>query len=147
MKKPKKIPAVAAGRSACPIANTLDLIGDKWTLLVVRDLLFLGKRLYGEFMQSAEGIPSNILAERLKRLEAAGLLEKIPYQQNPLRHEYRLTSKGTDLFPILKEMIHWGNKYVPGTTVPPAGFLDNFAKKTTGARVKNPSPKRGSFPQ
>lgn len=139
MKKRKKIPAVASGRSTCPIANTLDLIGDKWTLLVVRDLLFLGKRLYGEFMQSAEGIPSNILAERLKRLEAAGLLEKIPYQQNPLRHEYRLTSKGADLFLILKEMIHWGNKYVPGTTVPPAGFLDNFAKQTA---VRQVTPKR-----
>ena len=137
MKKRKKTSTVTcSGRSTCPIANTLDLIGDKWTLLVVRDLLFLGKRLYGELIQSPEGVPSNILAERLKRLEAAGLLEKIPYQQNPVRHEYRLTPKGNDLFPILKEMIFWGNKYVQGTAVPPSGFIDSFEKKSAAGRKK-----------
>lgn len=137
MKKHKTISAITcSGRSACPIANTLDLIGDKWTLLVVRDLLFLGKRLYGELMQSPEGVPSNILAERLKRLENAGLLEKSPYQQNPVRHEYRLTPKGSDLFPVLKEIIRWGNKYVQGTTVPPSGFLDRFEKQITTGRKK-----------
>ena len=119
------------GRSACPIANTLELIGDKWTLLVVRDVLFLGKRLYSELMQAPEGFPSNILADRLKRLEAAGVLEKHSYQQNPLRYEYRLTSKGSDLFPLLKEMICWGNKYIQGTTVPPPGFLPHFEEQIT----------------
>ncbi len=138
MKKRKPISATAgSGRSTCPIANTLDLIGDKWTLLVVRDLLFLGKRLYGELMQSAENVPSNILAERLKRLENAGLLEKKPYQQNPLRHEYRLTPKGVDLFPVLKEIIRWGNTYIQGTTVPPAGFLDSFETPVTTERKKS----------
>jgi len=116
-------------RSDCPIANTLDLIGDKWTLLVVRDLLFLGKRLYGEVMQSPEGIPSNILADRLKRLEDAGLLERSPYQQNPVRYEYRLTPKGIELFPVLREMIRWGNKHIQGTTAPPSGFLENFERQ------------------
>lgn len=111
-------------RSTCPIANTLDLLGDKWTLLVVRDLLFLGKRLYGEIAQSPEGIPSNILADRLRRLEEAGVVDKKPYQHNPVRYEYRLTNKGTDLLPILKEMIRWANKHVPGTTRPPRGFFD-----------------------
>ena len=135
MKKRRAISAIkCSARSACPIANTLDLIGDKWTLLVVRDLLFLEKRLYGELMQSAEGMRSNILAERLKRLENAGLLKKSPYQQNPVRYEYRLTPKGADLFPILKEIIRWGNKYVDGTTVPPTGFLDSFEKQTTTRR-------------
>lgn len=124
------------GRSACPIANTLELIGDKWTLLVVRDVLFLGKRLYGELMQAPEGFPSNILADRLKRLEDAGVLEKHPYQQNPLRYEYRLTSKGSDLFPLLKEMINWGNKYIQGTTVPPPGFLQHFEEQTSSRRKK-----------
>ena len=137
MKKRKPVSAITCfRRSACPIANTLDLIGDKWTLLVVRDLLFVGKRLYGELMQSSEGIPSNILAERLKRLENAGLLEKSPYQQNPVRHEYRLTHKGADLFPILKEIIRWGNRYVEGTTVPPSGFLDSFEKQSAAGRKK-----------
>lgn len=144
MKKRKKTSHIIwFSRSACPVANTLDLIGDKWTLLVVRDLLFLGKRLYGELVQSPEGVPSNILADRLKRLEVAGLLEKSPYQKNPVRHEYRLTPKGTDLFPVLKEIIHWGNKYVPGTTVPPSGFLKSFEKKVTAGR-KNPGVKQVS---
>ncbi|SRR5712692_1710953 len=110
-------------RSTCPIANTLDLVGDKWTLLVVRDLLFLGKRLYGDLMQSPEGIPSNILADRLKRLEAAELVVKKPYQHNPVRYEYHLTPKGTDLLPVLQEVIRWGNKHVPGTYVPPPELL------------------------
>ena len=137
MKKRSKNSATdCPGRSTCPIANTLDLIGDKWTLLVVRDLLFLGKRLYGELMQAPEGIPSNILADRLKRLEDAGLLEKSPYQQNPVRHEYRLTPRGADMFPILKEMIRWGNKHVQGTTVPPSGFFESFEKQTTAGRKR-----------
>jgi len=122
----RKSPARPAslGRSVCPIANALDLIGDKWTLLVVRDLLFLGKRLYGELAQSAEGIPSNILADRLRRLEDAGLVSKTPYQDNPVRYEYRLTGKGTDLLPTLREMVAWSNKHIPGTAKPPPGFFD-----------------------
>lgn len=137
MKKHKLVSkAKHSGRSTCPIASTLDLIGDKWTLLVIRDLMFLEKRLYGELMQSPEGVQSNILAERLKRLEKAGLLKKNPYQQNPVRYEYRLTSKGSDLFPILKEIIRWGNQYIQGTTVPPSGFLDSFKKRTVTGQKK-----------
>ncbi len=118
-----------AGRSACPIANTLDLIGDKWTLVVIRDILFLGKRLYGELAQSEEKIPTNILAERLKRLENAGILEKVPYQQKPVRYEYRLTARGADLYPILKAIIGWGNKHIEDTNAPPPGFFDQFEKQ------------------
>lgn len=73
--------------------------------------------------------------ENFLRLDA-GLLKKSPYQQNPVRYEYRLTPKGADLFPILKEIIRWGNKYVDGTTVPPAGFLDGFGKQVTGRRKR-----------
>ncbi len=119
----KKRRLAALDRSTCPIANTLDLVGDKWTLLVIRDLMFMGKRLYGEFLLSPEGIPSNILADRLKRLEETGLVSKKPYQKNPIRHEYRLTPKGTDLFPVLREMIFWANKHIPGTVVPPPGLV------------------------
>ncbi len=111
-------------RSVCPVANALDLVGDKWTLLVVRDLMFLGKRRYGELAQSAEGIPSNILADRLKRLEELGLVSKKAYQQNPVRHEYHLTPMGGDLLPVLKEMIRWANKHIPGTARPPKGFFE-----------------------
>jgi DNA-binding HxlR family transcriptional regulator len=102
-------------RSPCPIASALDLIGDRWTLLVVRDLLLWGKRLYGEFAASPEGIPSNILADRLKRLQEAGLLEKTPYQDNPPRSAYRLTPKGRELKPVLAALAGWGTRHVAGT--------------------------------
>ena len=104
----------ADGRSPCPIACSLDLLGDKWTLLVVRDLL-LGKTTYSEFQKSPEGIPTNILAERLKRLQAAGIIGKSQYQERPVRYAYHLTAKGRDLQPVLLAMIDWGNKHIPGT--------------------------------
>jgi DNA-binding HxlR family transcriptional regulator len=96
------------------VACTLDLLGDKWTLLVVRDLL-LGKATYSEFQQSPERIPTNILAERLKRLQAAGIVVKERYQERPVRYRYLLTGKGRDLSPVLSAMIDWGNRYIPGT--------------------------------
>ena len=102
------------GRSSCPVACSLDLLGDKWTLLVVRDLL-LGKTTYTQFQKSPEGIPTNILAERLKRLQTAGIIEKSRYQERPVRYAYHLTEKGRDLRPVLSAMIDWGNKYIPGT--------------------------------
>ncbi|MFV1973457.1 MAG: winged helix-turn-helix transcriptional regulator [Thiohalobacterales bacterium] len=101
-------------RSPCPVSCSLDLLGDKWTLLVVRDLL-LGKKTYTEFLKSPEGIPTNLLAERLKRLQAAGIVDKSRYQERPVRHAYHLTEKGRDLRPVLLAMINWGNKYIPGT--------------------------------
>ena len=110
----KKIGNNKAARSPCPVACSLDLFGDKWTLLVVRDLL-LGKTTYSEFQKSPEGIPTNILAERLKRLQAAGIIEKSQYQERPVRYAYQLTAKGSDLQPVLLAMIDWGNKHVPGT--------------------------------
>ena len=101
-------------RSRCPVSCVLDLLGDKWTLLLVRDLL-LGKGTYTEFQQSPEGIPTNILAERLRRLQTAEIIEKLPYQERPLRYRYQLTEKGRDLYPVLSAMIDWGNRYVEGT--------------------------------
>ena len=110
-------------RSACPVTNALDLIGDKWTLLVIRDMLFLKKRLFNEFLGSPEGIATNILTERLKRLEEHGIIEKLPYQKTPVRYEYILTRCGEDLRPLLMEMIRWGNMYIEGTMVPPPNVL------------------------
>ena len=101
-------------RSACAIANILDILGDKWTLLVVRDL-YMGKTIYSEFQNSPEKIPTNILAERLKRLESAGIIHKESYQQRPVRYAYQLTEKGVALAPVLKEMVIWGNKFIPDT--------------------------------
>ena len=80
-------------RSYCPITNSLDILGDKWTLLVIRDLV-LGKRRYREFMSSSERIASNILADRLKHLEASRIVTRRAYQKNPPRYEYVLTEKG-----------------------------------------------------
>jgi DNA-binding HxlR family transcriptional regulator len=101
-------------RSECPITNVLDLLGDRWTILVIRDLV-LGKRRYQEFMSSPEQIASNILADRLKRLEAGGLVARRTYQENPARYEYFLTKKGKGLEPVLEAIIVWGKKHYPGT--------------------------------
>lgn len=109
-------------RSPCPISTTLDILGDKWTLLVIRDL-FLGKRLYGEFIDSPEGIPTNILADRLRRLETAGLITKEAYQERPVRYAYSLTGKGADLLPVLTEIMRWANRHIPGTAKPPAKVM------------------------
>jgi DNA-binding HxlR family transcriptional regulator len=101
-------------RSLCAVANSLDIVGDKWSLLVVRDLLH-GKRTYGELAHSPEGIPTNILAERLKRLENAGIITSTPYQQRPVRYAYRLTAKGTALGEVLLAFVRWGKQHIPGT--------------------------------
>jgi DNA-binding HxlR family transcriptional regulator len=106
---------VALKRSTCPIANVLDLIGDKWSLLIVRDMLLFNKHRYGDFLAADEGIPTNILADRLKRLEENGLIEKSPYQHHPVRYEYHLTDKGKDLERLVQEMVRWGLKHIPGT--------------------------------
>ncbi len=121
MKKSKSSKKIKGciGRSICPITNTLDLIGDKWTLLVIRDMLFLKKKSFNDFLKSPEKIATNILTERLKRLEEHGIIEKRPYQKNPLRYEYILTPRGEDLRPLVMEMIRWGNTHIEGTFVPP----------------------------
>ncbi len=112
-------------RSPCPVANTLDLIGDKWTLLVVRDLL-LGKRTYGELLDSPERIPTNLLADRLKRLEQAGLVESAAYQDRPVRYAYTLTPKGAALGDVLQAFVRWGKVHIPGTRI-----LAELAKPAT----------------
>jgi DNA-binding HxlR family transcriptional regulator len=110
-------------RSPCPIAGALDVLGDAWSLLVIRDLLFYDKHRFADFLASPEGISTNILAERLARLERCGLVERRPYQQRPPRDEYYLTARGHDLLPVLREVIEWGQTHVPGTARrPPAGF-------------------------
>jgi DNA-binding HxlR family transcriptional regulator len=101
-------------RSACALANSLDLLGDKWSLLVVRDLLH-GKRTYGELAHSPEGIPTNLLADRLKRLESAEIISSAPYQQRPVRYAYTLTPKGRALGEVLLAFVRWGKQHIPGT--------------------------------
>lgn len=98
-------------RSACPISITLDILGDKWTLLIIRDLMFSGKKTYGEFLQSEEKIATNILADRLLILEKTGIVEKKAFPGNKVKNLYQLTPKGIDLLPTLFEIILWGDKY------------------------------------
>lgn len=101
-------------RSACAIASTLDLVGDKWSLLVVRDM-FHGKRTYGELLDSPERIPTNILADRLKRLEGAGIIASSAYQERPVRYAYALTDKGRELGDVLLALVRWGKTHIPGS--------------------------------
>ncbi len=104
-------------RSFCPVANALDVVGDRWTLLIIRDL-FAGKHRFGDLVGSPEHIPTNILAERLKRLEGAGLIAALPYQSRPTRYEYHLTPRGRALSPILDALAVWGLDQFPGTRPP-----------------------------
>jgi DNA-binding HxlR family transcriptional regulator len=101
-------------RSPCAVACSLDLVGDKWSLLVVRDLLH-GRVTYGDLQSSPEGIPTNILADRLKKLESAALITKSAYQQHPVRYAYKLTEKGRELGEVLGAFVRWGKKHIPGT--------------------------------
>lgn len=108
-------------RSQCPIACTLDLIGDRWTLLVIRDMMFFDKHRFEEFLASPEGISTNILASRLKSLEEMGLVEKSPYSNHPRRMHYQLTEKGESLRPVLRRIANWGLKHIPDTETPKFG--------------------------
>jgi DNA-binding HxlR family transcriptional regulator len=106
------------GAPRCPIDYSLDIFGDRWTLLVIRDLLFRGKRHFGEISESPEGIASNILAARLKKLEACGLVSRHPDPENRRQVVYELTDKGIDLMPVLIEIVLWGAKYHANTAAP-----------------------------
>lgn len=105
-------------RSPCPVACALDILGDRWTLLVVRDLL-LGRSRFRDFTASPEGIPTNILTDRLERLQQHALIEQIPAADGTKRLAYRLTAKGDALRPVLREMRDWGLAWDKSTRVPP----------------------------
>ena len=108
--------AAPARRSPCPVACSLDLFGDRWTLLIVRDLL-LGRTRFKDFSASPEGIPTNILAERLERMLAHGVVEQIPAKDGTKRLAYRLTEKGKALGSVLKAMRDWGLAWDKSTRV------------------------------
>jgi DNA-binding HxlR family transcriptional regulator len=108
--RPKAVPR----RSPCPVACLLDIAGDRWSLLVVRDL-FLGRSRFKDFSASPEGIPTNILSERLERLLRHGVIEQIPVDDSAKRLAYRLTPKGKALRPVLAAMRDWGLAWEKGT--------------------------------
>ncbi len=98
-------------RSDCPISYTLDIVGDKWSLLIIRDLLLKDKCFYGDFLNSPEGMATNILADRLKKLKYAAIIDSKPGQVKKSKIEYTLTQKGMNLLPVILEIIAWGAKY------------------------------------
>ena len=107
----KKLPP--NNRSECPLSGFLDLLGDKWSLLVIRDLMFNHKNTFGDFLKSPEGIATNILTSRLVKLEENGFIEKLKDVDNKKVPIYQLTKKGRELQPILVEVYLWTDKYFP----------------------------------
>ncbi len=101
----------------CSIARALELVGERWTILVLRDI-FLGLRRFDDLQRNL-GIARNVLATRLERLVGEGILEKVPYQERPLRYEYLLSDKGLDLWPVVVELLQWGDRYAAPTAGPP----------------------------
>lgn len=98
-------------RSGCPISLSLELLGDRWTLLIIRDMIFAGKKHFREFLQSHEGISSRTLAERLQTLQDEGIVTKSDDPTHKLKAIYRLTEAGIDLLPVLATLGAWGSKY------------------------------------
>jgi DNA-binding HxlR family transcriptional regulator len=98
----------------CSISRTLEVVGERWTLLILRDVFF-GLRRFGD-LQASLGVARNVLTERLNRLVDDGIVERVPYQAHPVRREYHLTAKGYDLLPVLLSMMTWGDKYYTGKT-------------------------------
>lgn len=117
-------------RELCPVARTVAVIGDRWTLMLLRDC-FLGIRRFEAF-QTRLGISRTIIAERLNALVDEGVLQRRPYQERPVRYEYRLTRKGRELYPILLSMVQWGNTH--GGM--PAGASLRFRHKACGKRMR-----------
>lgn len=107
-------------RSDCPINFALETFGDPWSLLIIRHMVYFGKKTYGEFLTSEEGMATNMLASRLARLEQQGILVKQPSPSDKRKEEYALTEKGLDLIPFLAEMANWSAEYDPQTGAPPA---------------------------
>lgn len=115
----------------CSIARSVDILGDWWTPMVIRSAL-LGARRFEHFTEQL-GIPRNVLTERLGRLVEEGIMEKVPYQERPLRHEYRLTEKGVGLYPVIVSILEWGNRWLDWEgDGPPVHLVD----RTTGEVVE-----------
>ncbi len=113
-------------RSACPVSVSLEVFGDRWSLLIVRDVMIRGFRTFKQFEQSGEGIATNILADRLRRLASAGIVSAKPDQADRRRVSYRLTEKGIDLAPILLELLLWGARHQP--CLAPCSLIEAMAK-------------------
>lgn len=121
-------------RSDCPISSALDIIGDKWSLLIIRDIMMNGKNTYNEFLRSKEKIATNVLADRLMTLESAGILARENHPESKAKIFYRLTHKGIDLMPVLVELILWSDEYLE--VAPAAKAYGKIIKKDKEAIIK-----------
>jgi DNA-binding HxlR family transcriptional regulator len=120
----------------CSIARTLEAVGDRWTLLILRDL-FRGVRRF-ERLHEDLGIARNLLTDRLRRLEDAEIVQRVPYQQRPLRHEYRLTARGRDLSPALIALMSWGDRW-QAENGPPTLLIHDACETPIEHTVRCPS--------
>ncbi|MCM3714127.1 winged helix-turn-helix transcriptional regulator [Halalkalibacter oceani] len=118
-------------RSDCPISYSLDLLGDSWSLLIIRDIVFADKKTFGEFLASDEGIARNILTNRLTTLTQKGILTKQPHPSDKRKDLYQLTEAGLDLIPILLDLSLWGAKHEPATSESQAWLANVQADKDT----------------
>ena len=127
--------------SGCPIRFSLSIFGDRWSLLIIRDIAFKKRRFYKDFLEAGEGISTNILADRLEKLEESGVIVKQRDPSHGKRFIYSLTEKGLDLIPVLLSMVEWAERYDEQTEVPDdyvqrlredrASFADNVKKALT----------------
>jgi DNA-binding HxlR family transcriptional regulator len=133
-------------RSGCPVSISLETVGDRWSLLVIRDLMVRGLRTFTEFQESGEGIATNILADRLQKLEASGIITTEPARHDARSMNYRLTGKGIDLAPVLLELLIWGGRHEQ-TGLPAAliAKMENNRKQVL-AEVRRRWQKRDSTP-
>ena len=113
-------------RSGCPVSISLEMLGDRWSLLIIRDLMVRGYRSFKDFQGSSEGIATNILADRLRKLETAGIITAEPEKKDGRRVNYRLTQKGIDLAPVLLELLVWGARHEE--TGAPCALIDDMEK-------------------
>jgi DNA-binding HxlR family transcriptional regulator len=133
-------------RSGCPVSVSLEIFGDTWSLLILRDLMVRGYRKFKEFHNAGEGIATNILSDRLQKLEAAGIIASEPEETDGRSVNYRLTEKGIDLAPALLELLIWGARHE--TTEAPCTVIQNMEKNREGVlaevrrrwRERDPTP-------
>ena len=116
-------------RSDCPISYSLDLLGDKWTILILRDLALADKHFYKDFLDAGEGVATNVLSDRLKMLSDFGIIRSKPYEQNKTMKYYELTEKGAELIPLIIELWIWGAKHDPQTAVSAQTLNEKLSKK------------------
>ena len=122
-------------RSDCPVHFALEVFGDAWSLLIIRDLMFKGRATYTDFLRAEEGIATNVLADRLVRLEVDGIIEKDARGEGRSAGRYRLTTKGIDLLPVMLEIIDWSAKHDPKTAAD-RGFVRRLRRDRDGLQAE-----------